>query len=205
MKLAPYVAATALAEGVAQVLSAIVAELSAEMAMRTPSGAVYLLPASLILAGALEGAMIGAAQAHVLRDVVPPRAFVGATTLAMTASWVAGAVVSLVEPASAPGPVLVLGVAAVLGAVVGFALGLAQDRVLARAGVSGTRFIGYSALGWCAAQVVLAMLAGLADMELSAKHLALRFFAGLLGGAVAGLVAGPPLVDAVRAVDTDAP
>lgn len=198
MRLRDYVLATAAGEAVAQIASALVAAASSAYASSVPAEAPYVLPASLVFAGALEGLAVGGAQAYVLRAHVPARPFVLATTLAMTLSWMAGAVVSLVEPASMPSMTLILGVAAVLGLVVGGALGLAQDRVLERVGISGTRFIGYSALGWCVAQLALAMLSNLGDFTLSLEHLALRAVAGLVGGTIAGLVAGPALVDAIE-------
>lgn len=197
MKLSHYVAATAAGEATAQVTSAWLAEVAGGYAGTNPSIAPYVLPFTLVLAGAMEGLCVGLAQGFVLRAVAPVRAFALATTLAMMASWIMGAVVSLVEPASMPGPMLLLGIAGVLGLVVGFSLGLAQDRVLERAGVPSSRFVGYSALAWCCAHVTLTILAQRGDFVLSSSYYALRGVSGLIAGTIVGLVAGPALVHAL--------
>lgn len=196
MKLKHYVAATAFAVALSQTLSAAVSE--GITFYGSGWATVPIVLPSLFLIGALEGVLVGSAQAYVLRGVVPPLRFVLATTSAMTLAWGMGVLASFVEPNGVTlNPLFAIVMGGVLGVIVGGSLGLAQDRVFARAGINTTKFIGFSALAWGVMHLVLVMLGDLAEPEALLARLAVRAGVGALSGAVVGLVAGPSLVAAI--------
>ena len=108
---------------------------------------------ALVAAGAVEGAVLGWAQAHVLRDAIPAlsrAAWVGGTAVAAAFAWFIGLLPSTWTAVWSAWPTgLVVGAAAVAGtlllASIGFAQWLELRRHLAR---SGWWILG-SAAAWC--------------------------------------------------------
>jgi len=81
--------------------------------------------ALMIVAGALEGACLGAMQHVVLRRVLPGvRAvdWIAATSVGFAAGWLVGALASFLEPSAEPGPVVVVGLALLTGLMLGTAV-----------------------------------------------------------------------------------
>ena len=115
-------------------------------------GAAQLFP--LVAAGLVEGAALGAGQAHVLRDVLPGlrvRAFVVATSLAAALAY-AVAMLPAAWPdavADLPGPLLVL-LAATGGVVLLASIGTGQWLVLREALPRSASWVLTTALAWLA-------------------------------------------------------
>ncbi|GAA0262328.1 hypothetical protein GCM10010492_74250 [Saccharothrix mutabilis subsp. mutabilis] len=123
-------------------------------------GALSTAPVALVLAGCVEGAVLGAAQAHVLRRVVrgfDARAWVVATVLGAGFTWsVAMTAVALGERAARwPLPLLVA-VAVVAGLPALVAIGFTQWLVLRRSVPRSAGWIWANGLAWAAALTVFA-------------------------------------------------
>jgi hypothetical protein len=172
--------------------------------------------AAVVLGILLEGVVVGAAQARVLRAALHPLSaaswiratMIGAgiawllgmipSTLAtLTASTVSSGAASLDEPAAA----VQYGLAVLLGGITGPVLGLAQWWVLRRHVARAGRWIVANALAWAAGMVVI--FAGMDQVPWARGGLAVVLgvygvcgAAGLLVGAVHGWI----LRDLVREV-----
>jgi hypothetical protein len=119
------------------------------------SGTQLLL---MTIAGAVEGAVLGAAQAHVLRSVLPGfrvRAWVLATAGAAALAWVLGMLPSSTHGwwSTWPTPVVIV-LAVPTGAALLLSIGTAQALVLPDGTAGSRRWIGWTALGWCAGLLV---------------------------------------------------
>lgn len=146
------------------------------------------LSALMIVAGALEGACLGAAQWTVLRrwrPDVPATAWIAATSVGFAGGWLLGALSSYLEPAE-PRLAIVLAFAALTGVFLGVAVGLAQAVVLWKHGVAVGRWLGLTVLAWGLALPV--SYAGLSLLPASWNALALAI--GLATGAAVGAVVG---------------
>ena len=145
--------------------------------------------ALMIVAGALEGACLGAMQHVVLRRVLPGiRAvdWIAATSVGFAAGWLVGALASFLEPSAEPGPVVVVGLALLTGLMLGAAVGLAQAVVLWRHGVAVGRWLALTAGAWSIALV--ASYVGMSMLPVDWGWVSL--LVGLVTGAVVGAIVG---------------
>jgi hypothetical protein len=120
------------------------------------AGAAQYVP--LVAAGAVEGAALGAGQAHVLREVLPGlrvRAFVVATSVAAAVAYAVAMLPAAWHPAFAGLPVPVLLLLAVLGGGVLLAsIGTGQWLVLREVVPRSASWVLTTALAWLAGLVV---------------------------------------------------
>ena len=124
-------------------------------------GVAQLVP--LVAAGLVEGAALGAGQAHVLRDAVPGlrvRAFVVATSIAAGVAYAVAMVPAAWHDAVSglPAPVLVL-LAALGGVVLLASIGTAQWLVLRDVLPRSASWILTTALAWLAGLAVFLAVA----------------------------------------------
>lgn len=124
------------------------------------AGALAAPTPVLVLAGVVEGAILGAAQWNVLRHTFPSsiaRWWIGVTALAAGFAWavVLVAVDNSEHLNSLPSPVVVL-LATVLGAAVLLSLGTGQWLVLRRHVQGGSIWIWANVLAWAAGLLVFA-------------------------------------------------
>lgn len=159
-----------------------------------PEGSI-LHPLSLPLTGAIEGAIVGLAQARALRPLgVDARRFVLATTLAFAIAWVGGAALSAFEPAAPPSFGLLLVAAGLAGTVVGFLAGLAQSVASSmRDPEARFRWVLASAAGWGAGMVASAVVSDAIWGAFSLGVLAMETGKGALVGGIVAAVTGPVL------------
>lgn len=133
------------AEVVGFVAPAVVGALTADAAT------AVTLPA-LLMAGAVEGALLGAGQAAVLRHALPglvPAAWIVATTLGAVVAYLLGLVPSLTAAVWTGRPLaLLLPVAVVLGLVLLTSIGAAQWWLLRRLLDRAAWWIAATALAW---------------------------------------------------------
>lgn len=157
----------------------------------------WVLEGLMVMAGAIEGTALGAAQWLALRRAHPrlrARSHVGATALGMGVGWWIGGLASRLEPAGAPGPGLVVLIGAIMGVVVGLVLGLAQAMVLRRHGISPAVWIGLSAVAWTLGMVLSYVGAALVPAgEWDLRALAVGLATGAAVGAVVGAITKPAL------------
>ena len=170
----------------------------------SPGARVGVL-ALMVLAGVMEGAVLGALQWSALRRGfrrLRARSWIGATVAVAALGWFLGMLPSTLmppapvapEPAWEPPLVVVLAAAAVFGAIAGAAFGLAQWLVLRRHAYDARRWIFANALGW-ATGLPWSFLAGtLGDLSESVpRAVVLGALAGTLMGASVALVTGHAL------------
>jgi deazaflavin-dependent oxidoreductase (nitroreductase family) len=162
-------------------------------------GAAFL---PVVLAGAGEGAVLGYAQSHVLREVLPaldPGAWVRVTAAAGALGWAVGLMPSAFHGAFSGLPV---GVLAVLGAIGAIALlgsiGAAQATVLRRH-VDGTgRWIAANAATWLAGLPVVLVAFAVAPDAPAGARAAFAIAGGLGMGFTVAVVTGGALVRLLR-------
>lgn len=158
-----------------------------------PEGS-WIHPLSLPITGALEGAILGLAQARALRAYdVDVRRFVIATTLAFALAWIGGASLSVLEPEAPPSFGLVLVAAGLAGVVVGGLAGLAQSLSARHEPESRFRWVLASASGWGAGMVASAIVSDAIWGAFSVAVLAMEIGKGALVGAIVAAVTGPVL------------
>lgn len=159
--------------------------------------------ASVIAAGALEGAIVGAVQSGLVRERLPgirSAAWIAATIAGALVAWSLGMLPSSLlgdgggEAAPAPQipPAVELLLAAVLGAVTGPVLGGFQAAALRRHTPRWPTWILANAIAWAAAMpIVFAAAGGMPahgpDAAWIALALASLFAAGFVAGAIEGL------------------
>jgi hypothetical protein len=126
-------------------------------------GAANAPAAALVLAGVVEGAVLGWAQAHVLRRAIPGlpvRQWIAATALAAGFAWM----VAVTATANGerlrtwPGPVL-LPIATLAGMAILLSIGTAQWTVLRHHVRNANRWIWATAFAWTAALLVFLTVA----------------------------------------------
>jgi hypothetical protein len=148
-----WTAATTLGEAAGFCAPALAGALAATAGL--PAGTTVTV---LLLAGAVEGYVLGAAQAWALRTVVPAlpvRAFAAATAAAAVVAYVIGLAPSSLGDRVLDVPLVLLVPAAALGGLVLLAsIGTAQWLVLRRAGYDVPWWIAYTAVGWLAGLTV---------------------------------------------------
>lgn len=114
-------------------------------------GEVELLE-GFVIGGAVEGTVLGAAQASVLRGVLPglrPRRWIGGTAIAAAVAWLIGQSLGEAAPGLAERSLPLLIVLAALGApVLLVSIGLAQWIELRRHAERASRWILGSAAAW---------------------------------------------------------
>jgi hypothetical protein len=136
-----------------------------------PAVAAVLLPSGagdgiravvFVVAGGLEGAVLGWAQTRVLREAVPgvsSGAWVTRTALAAAAAWAIGLLPSLFWEGVSGLPPVATAVLAVAGGLVLLAsIGVAQWSVLRRHLSGSAAWIGWTALGWSAGLLVFTLV-----------------------------------------------
>jgi hypothetical protein len=153
--------------------------------------ATVYLP-SLLLAGAVEGAFLGAAQAHVLRRALPSlssRAWVAVTSAAAVVAWLIG-----LTPVVGGGLLAELAVpigviaAAVLGSLLLLSIGAAQWTVLRNHVAGAGRWIAVTAVAWLLGLAAFMLIAS--PLWHEGQPVALTVASGVLAGLVmAGTVA----------------
>jgi hypothetical protein len=161
----------------------------------------------LLAAGACEGALLGAAQAHVLHHVlpsVPRRGWIAATSAGAVVAWFLGLLPSAFADRVAGWPIFLLVLAgAALGTALLLSIGVAQWTVLRRRVDRAGRWIAVTAVGW---------LAGLAVFMLVAPPLwhegqpvaAMASVGAVAGLTMAGTVAAVTGLGLVRLLDGEA-
>jgi len=120
------------------------------------------LPA-LVVGGMVEGAALGAAQALVLRPVLPgfrTTAWVVATSAAAGLAWLVGMLPSTTHETWSTWPVGGVTVAAILlGGVLLISIGTAQALVMPAGTPRAYTWVWWTALGWCAGLMAFTMVA----------------------------------------------
>lgn len=164
---------------------------------------LFGLPAGPILAGMVEGTLLGLAQAAVLRRRL--RSFPGATwwlltAVVATAGWGSTSAFGGAEGGAEPGPWLTALLGAGLGVGMGVLMGAGQWLVLRRRLAPAWRWIPASALGWGLGMVPAMEVAALPATSPGVFGLLLLgAVGGFLMGAAVGLVTGWQLVRLVPA------
>jgi hypothetical protein len=158
--------------------------------------------------GAFEGAMVGWAQARVLRRRLPGlRGWVGATVLGAVIAWTLGmlpsTIVSLTSAATAPPPVMSdwaqLALAVPLGLVAGVILAIPQWRVLRRYVKRAGLWLLANTLAWAVGMPLVFVAAGVRP-EGSPLTVALLVLGSLAtAGAAVGAIHGAFLCWLTRA------
>lgn len=172
----------------------------------TAAAALGLVGAAALL-GAVEGAVVGTAQAFVLRPLFPRmarRAWVAATVVGAVVTWLLGMIPSTLgsfqsSPAEGPPPEppswLVPLLAAALGAVGGLLLAAAQGWVLRRHARGAGWWLLANALAWAVGMPWIFWLVGITVAERRTLASFLLFLLGLgVAGALVGAVHGAFLV-----------
>ncbi len=192
-----WVGACALGEAVGLVAAgALNAVLAPRLAAR--GAEPWVLFGLMVVAGAIEGACVGAAQWLALRRALPRVRFVEwtlATSMGFAAGWLVGALAAGVEPAGEPGAAALVGIAAVSGLLLGAAVGLGQALVLWRWTPRPGRWVGLNAAAWTIGMVVSflgarVLPAGPYDLGSVALGIATGAGVGVAVGAVTGIAAG---------------
>jgi hypothetical protein len=177
---------------------------------RTTGIAVTLFGAlaAVVLGVVLEGTLVGAIQARVLRQALPdlaPQSWVSATMLGAGIAWILGMVPSTVAalttapglpvPPTEPSALLQYGLAAGLGLVTGPILGAAQFRVLRRYVSKAHWWLWANAGAWALGMMLIFVGMDVVPWERGAVPVAASVYAvcGLAGLAV-GMVHGRMLL-----------
>lgn len=165
-------------------------------------GARIALATLLVIAGSLEGAVLGLAQAWALRRWLPNlsvRAWAAATAGAAALAWAIGMLPSSVgDPTVLPLPLLIAG-AVVLGPVLLCSLGAAQWVVLRRHVAGAGHWVWMSAAAWLAGLTVV--MAGMSLTQAGDplwRLVVIAAASGLLMGATAAAVSGAGLAWLLR-------
>ena len=138
----------------------------------------------MVVTGAVEGAIVGAAQAAVLD--VPRARWALATALGFAIAWAFGASLSFLEPETVPSAASKLFVALVGGGVLGGVVGALQRRVLPVQG-----WVVVSSLAWAAAMMVSAIAQDRVPYgPFGGAALAINILGGACSGLVVALVTG---------------
>ena len=144
----------------------------------------------LVIAGGLEGAVLGWAQSRVLRGAIPAlsaRAWVSRTALAAAAAWVIGLSPSLLWE-RLRSPVLTWSLAVVGGMLLLASIGVAQWSVLRHHVPGSASWIGWTALGWLAGLLVFTLVT--TPLWRPGESAAVIAAIGALGGALMAVTVG---------------
>ena len=158
LRLRTWLVAHVLGESLGMGVMGLLSALGALIVAGDPQGGEQVaLAVVMILAGAVEGAFLGAAQWLVLRRSVPALSaapWIGRTAAGMSIGWAVGMSASAFEPAEPPGTATILGYAATLGALLGVAVGVAQWSVWRRHVENSASWIGVNAVAWSAGMLI---------------------------------------------------
>jgi len=191
-----FVWALGLAElGARAFLSLLSTGMGALLGEGSPERAQILLGATMVVAGAAEGALVGLAESWALRRPwrsASTRRFVGASAFAFALVWLLGTLASGAEPAT-PSIAMVMLVASAAGAALGAVLGLSQSLALGR--VRGAWVLA-NGLAWASG-----MLAGALITQLVPDGPFTPFVLGveMLSGALTGVVVALSIAGSARA------
>jgi hypothetical protein len=165
----------------------LAAAVAAPLASGAPAGVGLGL---MVLAGTVEGAVLGGAQAAVLRALLPRRVvrrWMPVTAAAAGAAWFVGMMPSSTYDAWHTWPVAMLvPIGVVLGVLVLLSLGVAQWLLLRQALPAAWRWIGWSVAGWAGG--LTAFGAVTTPLWHPGQERALIVAIGVLGGAVMAAV-----------------
>jgi hypothetical protein len=198
-----WILACALAEGIGMTAAAGAATIATSMADAdvAPGWALGVV----VLGGLAEGVALGVLQASSLPRGLshgsPARRWAWATVLVAGLGWAAGSAPGVLandDGGTEQGPWLVLGGAALLGAVMGAVLGGAQAGAVRRHVQHPWRWVIGSVLGWTAAMPVIYLGATVAD---HGSPLPAVLGLGAATGVVAGLALGAITAPFVAALD----
>jgi len=167
--------------------------------------------AALVCAGAVEGAVLGIAQSGVLQRVVPAvsrRRWIAATAVAAAIAWLLGMVPSATHGAWDDWPTeLVVAAGVPLGLALLLSLGVAQALVLPSALRWRLRWVGLTAVAWCAGIVAFTVVS--TPLWRPGQPAALVLVIGCAAAAAMALVMATITAQALpglaRAVDQDFP
>jgi len=177
-------------------------------------GAALLWAGTMVALGAVEGLVVGWAQARVLRERIHGlHGWITATVLGAVMAWLLGMLPSTLMstggPAAdtsqiEPGMLLQLGLATLMGLVAGPVLALFQWRVLRRYVRHAGRWIPANAAAWALGMPVIfagADLAARADYPAGAATIVA--FTLATAGAIVGLVHGAVMLRLTAAINRD--
>lgn len=163
-------------------------------------GGRLLVLLAMVLAGVLEGTLVGGFQWRVLRRRFPhvrARAWVGATVAVAALGWFVGMLPPTffmgpeagARPASEPGLAQVAVLAAGFGLVAGAAFGGGQWWVLRRHAARAGWWVAANALGWAVGMPCIFLAASLPE---AGTARALTVLLGAAGGVLAGFCVAVP-------------
>jgi hypothetical protein len=156
----------------------------------------------LLLAGAMEGAILGGAQWLVLRWWVPAirwQAWIGATAAGATIAWGIGLLPSTIGGLDSIAPSILVSSAVVLGLVFVLSLGGAQWWVLRRHLAKAGWWIIVNAVAWpMGVAIPVVALSVIADEVSASVRAVVALGSGMMMGAVVGAVTGAALVWLLR-------
>jgi hypothetical protein len=162
-------------------------------ALDAPPAALY---ATLVCAGACEGAVLASAQWIVLKDALPAlsaQRWIAATAAAAALAWSLGMLPSTLGDRLEAVPLIVLApVFAAGGIVLLLSIGGAQSLVLRAHVTRAWRWAGANALAWCAGLLVSVSFMSilLTENTTLAAGIAIGAIAGVLMGASVAVVTG---------------
>ena len=186
-----WIATNALAQALALALSSLVGGFANELlddgvSEIAPHPAVTVLV--MVSVGALEGAVVGSAQAWALRRGAR---WAMATAVAFAVGWALAAAASYWEPPSLPSRTALVLSALAAGAALGALIGALQYVAASAHRTDGFRgrWIGANTAGWAAGLLVSALAAQLTPLHAGAPlAMVLASVGGLGTGAVVGVV-----------------
>jgi hypothetical protein len=157
----------------------------------------------LLLAGAMEGAILGGAQWLVLRWWVPAirwQAWIGATAAGATLAWAIALLPSTIGGFDTLAPSILVSGAVVLGLVFVLSLGGAQWWVLRRHLAKAGWWIIVNAFAWpVGVAIPVVAMAAIPDDVSAPVRAVVALGSGVMMGAVVGAITGAALVWLLRA------
>jgi len=199
-----WVLALGAAEWAARALLSVMAtSVGALVGEGPPARAQLFLAAAMLLAGVLEGALVGFAEAWAWGFGPASRSgrrLIASSALAFGVLWILGALASGVEP-SAPSVGTLLAVAAGAGALLGAVLGACQALALP---ALGKGWVVANAFAWASGMLVGALVSQwVPDGPFSLFVLSVEMLSGVLTGVVVALSLFVPSRPLHRGVGSD--
>jgi hypothetical protein len=156
----------------------------------------------LLMAGAMEGAILGGAQWIVVRWWVPAirwQAWIGATTAGAALAWAIGLLPSAIGGLDTIAPSILVSGAVVLGLVFVLSLGGAQWWVLRRHLTKARWWIVVNAVAWpVGVAIPVIALSAIPDDVSAPVRAVVALGSGVMMGAVVGAITGAALVWLLR-------
>ncbi len=155
------------------------------------------LVAGLVAAGCVEGAILGAFQADVVRNVFPAvTRWTSTTALAAGIAWLAGMGGSSIVQAAGPVSLLVVAPAWIVGLL---AMGVLQSRRLALAVEDASAWILRTSVAWLLGVMIPVVALSLVPNNAQlVVHVVVGVAAAVAMGATVGAITGSTLVDLTR-------